>query len=317
MIDNLEEEDREDWLVTYADAITLLMAFFILLVSFSKVDIAIYEQVAAGIKNEIGNRDVESPLKALERTAQDIVNEMQASQVVSIGTDDKGLVIDIEGSALFKPASAEIRAEAVLFLTKLAETLEKPKFNGYTIEIEGHTDDIPVETSQFPSNWELSTARASTVVRFLEGQDFDSRRLKASGYAHTRPKLPNKDEAGNPIPENQQKNRRIAARISPMSLKERQELLSSAARAALEAEEASARAQAAAQAAAEAALEVAKKAGAEVENGTVPPTAAPVSPNEAEQRALGTQPESTPSPFDRVSGWVDSIIEFVTGGLLK
>ena len=217
---NLDDE-AEDWLVTYADAITLLMAFFIMLVSFSKIDLPTYEQVAAGIRNEIGGHKAEPPTETLKKDVQNVVYDMQASDLVSITSDDRGLVIEMPSHAFFKPGTADIRADAVPFLVSLAEALINPRYKGYLMEAEGHTDDIPINTDKFPSNWELSTARAATLVRFLVTQDFEADRLKASGYADTRPKAPNRDADGNPITDNQEQNRRVLVRIYPMSLEDR------------------------------------------------------------------------------------------------
>lgn len=225
MADNIEEDEDQDWLVTYADAITLLLAFFIMLVSFSKIDLPTYEQVAAGIRNEIGKHDVETPTESMKKDVQDVVYAMQASDLVSVETDEKGVVIELQSGAFFSPGTAEIRADAVPFLVSLAEALDVPRYHDYLLEAEGHTDDVPINTKAFPTNWELSTARASVLVRFLVSQDFDSERLKASGYAHTKPKAPNRDAEGNPIAENQAKNRRVLVRIYPLSLEERRKKL--------------------------------------------------------------------------------------------
>jgi len=79
----------------------------------------------------------------------------------------------------------------------------------------GHTDDAPINTPRFPSNWELSTARATGVVRFLISADVQPERLKAAGYADVRPKFRNRELFGEPIPENRTKNRRISIRLNP------------------------------------------------------------------------------------------------------
>ncbi len=85
----------------------------------------------------------------------------------------------------------------------------------YAVDVEGHTDDAPISTPKFPSNWELSTARATIVVRFLINAGIEPEFLKASGYADVKPKLPNRDLFGEAIPENRKKNRRITLRLHP------------------------------------------------------------------------------------------------------
>ncbi len=217
--------EPEDWLITYADAITLLMAFMVMLLTFSEYDVPAFEEAAAAIQSNLTGRDATSPIQLLRIDVQDVVYNMQADQVVKVETDDKGIVIELSSSAFYLPGSAEIRDEAVPVLEKLSQTLLAPRYQLYTIEIEGHTDDDPISTARYPSNWELSAGRASGVVRYFISQSIDMERMKAIGYAETQPKLPNRDTDGNPIKENQSENRRVIMRIYPMDMDEREKLL--------------------------------------------------------------------------------------------
>lgn len=221
------EEIKEDWIITYADAITLLMAFFVMLLNFSKIDIPMFEEVAAGIKNEIGmGGDPEvTPTQMMKIDIQDVVYTMQADEVINVGTDSQGVVIELASSAFYVPGSADIRPEAFPVLRKLAQTLDSPRYQTYIIEVEGHTDDDPIHTARYPSNWELSAGRATGVVRLFIEQGMDASRMKASGFAEGRPKVPNRDASGAPIRENQATNRRVIIRVYPMSLDERKEML--------------------------------------------------------------------------------------------
>ncbi len=214
-------EEKEDWLITYADAITLLMAFMVMLLTFAEYDIPAFEEAAAAIQSNLTGRDATSPIQLLRIDVQDVVYNMQADQVVKVETDDKGIVIELSSSAFYLPGSADIRDEAAPVLEKLSQTLLAPRYQLYTIEVEGHTDDDPINTPQFPSNWELSAVRASRIVRFFVGQGLEAIRMKATGYAEIKPKVPNADLQGNPIPENKVANRRVAIRIYPMALDEK------------------------------------------------------------------------------------------------
>lgn len=219
------EEAKEDWLTTFADAITLLMAFFVMLLTFAEFDIPAYEELSSAVAANIGGRDKQTTTQSLKIDAQDLVYEMQADQVVTVGADEKGVTIELQSNAFFKPASAEIVPAAIPVLKKLAETLSSPNYELYNVVVEGHTDDGQISTQQFPSNWELSAARASTVVRMFEGNNVARERLKATGYADTRPKVPNRDLEGKPIPENRATNRRVVLRLHPMSLDERDDYI--------------------------------------------------------------------------------------------
>lgn len=209
-----EQEEKEDWLVTYADAITLLMAFFVMLVSFSKVDMEVYDQVSSGLSRDIARSDQQSASQSLSSQLKDVVTESEADQVVNVGSDANGITLELDSNAFFKPGSAELLAVAFPFLKAVHKELAAPLYSSFNITVEGHTDDDPIASLQFPSNWELSSARASRVVRFMIGEGMKPVRMKATGYAETQPKLPNRDQAGQAIPENQTKNRRVVVRIS-------------------------------------------------------------------------------------------------------
>ena len=212
------DEDSEDWMTTYADAITLLMAFFVMLVSFSKVDLKMFEDVQSGIEEAVGGVvDSERPIFSLQANISAIMldtPELPPDQV-EVGFDDNGVVIDFGSGSFFKPGTAELTEAATLILGKIKRELEEPPYDLFEIDVEGHTDNDPISSPRFPSNWELSAGRAATVVRYLIELGIPSNRLKASGFAETRPKYQNEDVLGNPIPENKKKNRRVSVRLYP------------------------------------------------------------------------------------------------------
>lgn len=211
-----EPPEEEEWLATFADTMTLLMCFFIMLLTFSKYDVPAMEAAVQGIKNQVGDRKEQSPTSTLKNEIQDIVYEMQADQVIDVTTDDKGVVIELASSAFYRPGSAEFRPEAIPVLNELAKKILSTNFTNYTVEIEGHTDDDPISTPIYPSNWELSAGRASRVVRFLAEKGMEPNRLKAAGFGDTQPKVPNRTADGSPIRENQATNRRVNIRMYPV-----------------------------------------------------------------------------------------------------
>ncbi len=230
----VEEPEDEAWLATYADSITLLMAFFVLLLSMSTIDVTKFENTSEGIRAELSGRQTQGPISLMKQEVQDLVYEAQADQAVGVESTGKGLSIELSSGAFYKPASAEIRDEALPVLVKVAETLKADRYAYYYFSAEGHTDDIPINTARFPSNWELSVARATTVVRFLIEQGIDPEKLKASGFAETRPKALNRDSAGAPIPANQALNRRVTIEVTAMSLEDKKRFQMKAAAAARE-----------------------------------------------------------------------------------
>ena len=210
-----KDEDSEDWLVTYADAITLLMAFFVLFFSFSKVDLEIYDQVAAGLNENMASKERKDDKNELEEDLRDILIQEGAEEAVKVGTDaDGSITLELDGGAFFKPGSADLTDQAVPVLKSIYEELASPIYQSFNISVEGHTDDDPISSLKFPSNWELSSGRASTVVRFMITEGMKNTRLKATGFADTRPKFPNRDAQGAPLIDNMIANRRVVLRIN-------------------------------------------------------------------------------------------------------
>jgi chemotaxis protein MotB len=201
------------------------MAFMVMLLTFAEYDMPAYQEAAAAIEGQISGRDVISPIEMMKQDIQDVVYEQQADQAVEIEADDKGIVIELASSAFYKPGSADFRDEALPVLLSMVQLLDAPRFKAYIIEVEGHTDDDPIRTVRYPSNWELSAGRAIGVVRYFIEQGMFPKRLKAVGFADSRPKVPNRKKDGTPIPANQAENRRVIIRVYPMSLEERATLM--------------------------------------------------------------------------------------------
>ena len=122
---------------------------------------------------------------------------------------DRITILALDSTALFGRGSATLNSQGKVILQEVVGSLKSDEYRDYKITIEGHTDDAPVATSLFPSNWELSTARAAAVVRYFIEQGVLSQRLRAAGYADTQPLLPNRSGDGLAIADNQAKNRRV------------------------------------------------------------------------------------------------------------
>jgi flagellar motor protein MotB len=126
---------------------------------------------------------------------------------------DRITTFEMGSAAFFDSGSASLSDGGKAILRGILDPLTAALAEGYRIRVEGHTDDTPIDTPQFPSNWELSGARASAVVHFFLEQGIPAQRLRAVGYADTEPKVANRDAAGNPIPANQAENRRVVIKL--------------------------------------------------------------------------------------------------------
>lgn len=223
-----EHENHERWLVSYADFITLLFAFFVVMYALSSVNEGKYrvlsDSMVSAFRNAPLNTSGQLPLitptppatqkptiminkdKAKE-AAKEAVKQRQRDKMRNVAKDildvmapliatgkvrvletSRGVTIEINDSILFAPGQALLQPTLVKAMSAIAEVLAASDF---PITIEGHTDNVPISTSQFPSNWELSAVRATTVLRLFNDAGVASERLTAIGYADTRPVEPN------------------------------------------------------------------------------------------------------------------------------
>ena len=208
------EDGSDDWMITYADAVTLVLTFFVLLLSISTVDPNKYEAVKSAIVGEVSRVEPSQPYTRLAENLEQIIVQERLNEVEMRQTG-RGLTLEFAGTTLYEPGSATLKPQAKEILAKVARNIRAIPGAEYQVVVEGHTDDVPINTPQFPSNWELSTQRATNVVRYLIQEGLPPYRLLATGLADTRPKAPNRDHRGQAIPENQAKNRRVVIEVTP------------------------------------------------------------------------------------------------------
>jgi len=141
---------------------------------------------------------------------RDIVDQLKSQGPANIEQKgDRITTLELDSAAFFARGSAVLSETGKNVLRRVAVNIGSVQYKDYQVTVEGHTDDAPISTAQFPSNWELSTARAAAVARFFLEQGMPATKLRAAGYADTFPVAPNRDAQGNPIPDNQARNRRV------------------------------------------------------------------------------------------------------------
>ncbi len=228
-----EPENHDRWLVSYADFITLMFAFFIVMYataqrnpekekefekSVRKYFASIAQSMGRSMYNEteMGNSPIAPPMdmprssSAAEAIAQKLKNSDETGElsraVEQVYHDVYGVRIRVLASSLFESGSSRLTESSVESLKTLGNVLKE--LDGKII-IEGHTDDLPIKSAKYPSNWELSTDRAAKILRYLnEFHEIDSRRMVVVGYADSKPAYPNNSAA------NRAKNRRIEILIT-------------------------------------------------------------------------------------------------------
>ncbi len=183
--------DDTSWMTSYSDVVTSLLAFFVLIVAVSTIDQRKIEYIQEAFKEEILKEEFEKPFSTLEERIREIIVKRNLENDVFIEADPIGIEITFSSSILYKSGSAKIMNDIKPFLRDVARLIVDMNYKNLLIEVEGHTDDLPIRTLQYPSNWELSASRATHVVRFFIRYGIKGKSLKASGYADSRPKAPN------------------------------------------------------------------------------------------------------------------------------
>jgi chemotaxis protein MotB len=213
-----EPDNADAWLITYADAVTLVLCFFIILFSVSEPQESSFKKIsesfaAAGFVTNVSAQQESDPVQVMREEVEIMIESNALEKVMSIEESDAGIQLELSSSAFYQSGSARFKREAVPILLQIVEILRNFDFDAYEIKVEGHTDDVPMRSAQFPSNWELSAARATNIVRFLIANDLKPELMQATGHAETKPKVPNLDAQGTPIPQNREINRRVVIKI--------------------------------------------------------------------------------------------------------
>lgn len=221
---NKNDDTESNWMTTFSDMMTLLMTFFVLLYSMSTIDAQKFQAAVNSLRENmgilsggrtvseqpmvesgsLGSEITPSPhenLTVARKEIQQYIQEKNIQDRVNMEMTQRGLVVRFTGQILFEVGEANIRDEGREVLDKVATVLKERPNN---VMIEGHTDDLPINTEEFPTNWELSTARATEVIKyFIEDPGINPERLSAAGYSKYRPIKPNNS------PKNRAINRRI------------------------------------------------------------------------------------------------------------
>ena len=210
-VDSFDEEftDTNEWAVSYGDVISLLLVFFILLLSAAELNNSKVEKMSKALKGEV---EETTSVEELKQDIREILASNGMESLVAVEDDELGVNIIIKDKFLFSSGSANISVASVNIVSSLFESFKKLS-SKYRFEIEGHTDDVPISTALYPSNWHLSSARALAMLEFFIDKGFAQSRFAVQGFADNKPLFPNRDEGGSPLPENRAKNRRVVINV--------------------------------------------------------------------------------------------------------
>ncbi|NBI07865.1 flagellar motor protein MotB [Senegalia massiliensis] len=221
---NKSSSNGSNWLATYSDLVTLLLCFFVLLFSFSTVDAKKFREIMNSFQGSTGvlnggqtleEMDYDNPqadeleseneeLKEIKEYLEDYTTDNNLKGKVTMTLNERGLLIRTMDNVLFDSGKAEIKPESKEILIFIGDLLNKEELREKQVKVEGHTDDVIINSEKFPSNWELSVIRATNVLRlFVEQIGISPDRISASGYGPNRPIVKNHSTL------NRSRNRRV------------------------------------------------------------------------------------------------------------
>lgn len=242
----VDRDNHERWLISYADFITLLFAFFVVMYAISSVNEGKYKVLGSSLGSAFGvkapkpgesgtirlteeeiyfksivdrrnakmaeqQRKLNERMQALVNTLNQVMATFVKNGQMTVSQTGRGVMLDINASALFAPGDAALSAQARKTLADVAKVLVDGE---QAIEVEGYTDNLPISTSIYPSNWELSSARASSVVRLFIEQGVEAKRLTVVGSADNHPVLSNDTVEG------RSRNRRVTVTVLTEGLRD-------------------------------------------------------------------------------------------------
>lgn len=197
---NNRKSDKEgpgSWLLTYSDMITLMLAFFIILLAVSKIDPIKLEMVAQSMNTAMDKSMKEQvTIEQLVNDVREFIEKEELEDLMEVSITPRGVAVSAKGKVLFPSGSARLLSSGLMILEQMKNMIMETPYN---IAVEGHTDNIPISSSlqqYYPSNWELSSARAASMVRYFIQHGVPAERLRAVGYAETVPVASNDTEEG-------------------------------------------------------------------------------------------------------------------------
>ena len=208
------DDDESGWLTSYADLMTLLCGFFIMLFSMATLQPDKIEKVKEDVSEHFQG-EYEAPHQELATFVTKILEDAGIKENVNVTINPAGVSVAFESLVFFDSLSAYLRAPGRDVLSSLIDGIQKKKIGekGFNIVVEGHTDSRPILSGQYPSNWELSAARASRVARLFIARGFEPTQVIPIGYGDTHPKEPNRMPSGEWDHSALQKNRRVVVKI--------------------------------------------------------------------------------------------------------
>jgi chemotaxis protein MotB len=213
--DSEQDEGSPPWLTSFSDMVLLVLCFFVLLLSFARTDARGFQAALGSVRQALGTPEQAlqqaptSPAEIAKVVAEQVQTQTMRARIVQqveqflterglsaqveVAPDERGIILRTRDQILFDSGAAQLKTEGLPVLEAVADLARR--FHGQ-LAVEGHTDDQPIQTDLFPSNWELSSARSSVVLRYLLGEQIAAERVHVAGYADRRPIASNETDEG-------------------------------------------------------------------------------------------------------------------------
>jgi chemotaxis protein MotB len=205
------DEEDQNWLITLSDLLSLLLVFFIIFFALSRVgekkkEAPLYQKTTKGVSVPVSNPKPNSTLETIRKDMRTTVTGLGLDDQVIIQGGEQEILISLKENVTFLIGEADILRGSEPILDTIAQIVKR--YPTFQVEIDGHTDDQPINTRRFPSNWELSVSRATKVLKYLIiSHGLDPARFTIKGNAEQRPLSPNS------TPEQRAQNRRVEIRL--------------------------------------------------------------------------------------------------------
>lgn len=211
------KRQKEDglWLMSFSDMSMILISFFILQLSFSSVNQQKLDVLREAMQSSkfISKKD---SLTAVSNRIDNEIKRLQLDKNASVQLDQTGIIVEFKDGLLFSTGSSDGNPQFTAVVNQVMKVIAGAPTH-YKLRIEGHTDDVPIKSTKFASNWELSSARAIYLMRMFAARGVDERRLSVQAFAHTQPKRPTAGLTGKDLEQARASNRRVVIRIEAES----------------------------------------------------------------------------------------------------
>lgn len=208
-----EVEEGEAWLLSYADMMTLIACFFILMMAFANYDPPGFQEKTKEVAKHFSKGKSKLTKLKLTELKEEITSHPELKDMTKITVNDSSLVVTLSGSILFPQNEVDLKPQMTVHLDSLIDIIKT--FNSdFRVVVEGHSDNLPIgNDNPYKNHWALAGARASSVAERFQYFGFTAENIRVISHGDTRPIAPNQDKSGRPIPENNLLNRRVILKV--------------------------------------------------------------------------------------------------------